>query len=167
MIGRLISRLKMESFQAYKLNAEQKLKVADHLLSTTYSIVKEPKLLISVIENLFQALDLTITGLLEFEKNFRSIGSIGESFESRIELFRRKIMSKYSISHEFIDFVTEIKSTLEQHKKSITEFTKKDKFVISDNEYNLKTLTEEDVKIRLQKAKQYINALFDITKKYS
>lgn len=157
----------MESFQAFKLNAEQKLKVADHLLSTTYSLVKEPKLLVSVIENLFQALDLTITGLLEFEKNFRNVKSYGESFESRLDIFRRKIMTKYDIGQDFTEFVLELKSTLDQHKKSITEFTKKDKFVISDNDYNLKTLTADDVRKRLQKTKHYVETLFSITQKFS
>jgi len=58
----------MDSFQSYKSLAEQKLKVADHLLSTTYSIVKEPKLLVSVIENLYSALEYSISAVLEYEK---------------------------------------------------------------------------------------------------
>jgi hypothetical protein len=157
--------LKMESFQAYKLNAEQKVKIADHLLSTTYNLVKEPKLLISVVENLFLALDLIITGLLEYEKSLKAITSYSENFDSRMDIFRRKIMTKYGVGKDFMDFVLELKAYVDQHKRSSTEFSKKGKFVISDNDFNIKTLSVEDVRKRVTKTRHYIEELYKITKK--
>lgn len=156
----------MEDFESLRLDAEQKLKIADHLLSTTYSLVKEPKLLVSVTENLFHALELTITGLLEYETHFKTLGNYGNTFEAKIDMFRRKIVPKYGISHEFMDFVIELKSTVDEHKKSSVEFAKKEKYIISDNDYNLRTLTADDVKKKVQKTKKYVEELFELTTKF-
>jgi len=153
----------MESFQKLQSQALEKLKVADHLVSTTYSLVKEPKLLVSVIENIFNALDLTMTALLEYEKNFKEIPEY-KTFNEKMDLFRRKIATKYGISNDVLSFIVELKKTLDEHKKSSVEFTKKETFVISDNNYNLTTLKIEDVKKTLLNAKHYVEELFKIIK---
>jgi hypothetical protein len=61
-------------------------------------------------------------------------------------------------------FIIELKKTLDEHKKSSVEFTKKETFVISDNNYNLTTLKIDDVKKTLSKAKHYVEELFTIIK---
>ena len=149
-----------------KAKAEEKLKIADHLISTTYLLVKEPKLLISVIENIFNAFDLTLTALIEYEKELKSISSSQsyKNFDEKLELFRRKIVTKYGINTEILKFITEIKRTLDEHKKSNIEFTKKETFVISDNDYNIIKLEVEDVRKTLTKAKRYIDDLLKIMK---
>jgi len=154
----------MESFQILKSQAEEKLKIADHLISTTYSLVKEPKLLVSVIENIYQALDLAMNALLVYEKNFQSIPSYSNTFEERLEVFKRKIVTKHNISNDIVNFIIEVKHTLDEHKKSSVEFIRKEKFVISDNEYNLHTLSIDDVKKTFSKAKHYTDILFKIIK---
>jgi len=153
----------MESFQKLQSQAQEKLKVADHLVSTTYSLIKEPKLLVSVIENIFNALDLAMTALLEYEKNFKSIPEY-KTFTEKMEVFRRKIATKYNLNHDILSFIVDLKKTLDEHKKSSVEFTKKETFVISDNDYNLTTLKIEDVKKTLTNAKHYVEELFKIIK---
>jgi len=154
----------MDSFQSYKSLAEQKLKVADHLLSTTYSIVKEPKLLVSVIENLYSALEYSISAVLEYEKGLETINNTGTTFESKVEIFRRKVMPRREIRSDLLDFVSELKATIDKHKRSSVEFAKKEKFVISDNDYNLKTLSLDDVKASLTKTKKFMNELFSLAR---
>lgn len=151
------------SHNTIKAQAENKLKIADHLLSTTYTLVKDPKLLVSVIDALYNAMDMSINAILEFEKNFKNIEY---KDHEKIEFFRRKIVTKYALDSEMVDFYTELKSTLETHRKSDVEFTKKEKFVISDKEYNLKTLTYDDVKKKYNSAKSYVSQIFKIIEKY-
>ena len=153
----------MDSLQNLKNQAMEKLGVADHLVSTTYSLVKEPKLLVSVIENIFAALDLTMTALIEYEKNFKAIPNY-DNFETKMELFKRKVATKYNISSDITEFIIDIKKTLDSHKKSNVEFSKKETFVITDNDYNLTTLNVDDVKKILLKAKNQIIELFNLIK---
>ncbi|MGV8151305.1 MAG: hypothetical protein ACP5NV_06280 [Candidatus Woesearchaeota archaeon] len=147
-----------------KAQAENKLKIADHLLSTTFAVIKDPKLLISVIDSLYQAMDYAIDSVVEFEKNFKSLEYHG--WDSKMDIFRRKIVTKYGLDPKIVDFTIDLKSTLEGHRKSGMEFTKKEKFVISDNDYNLKTLTYEDVKKKYVQAKLYVAQIFKIIDKY-
>ncbi len=146
-----------------RAQAENKLKIADHLLSTTFAIVKDPKLLVSVIDALYQAMDIAITAILDFEKNFKTLEF---KEHDKIEFFRRKIITKYGLDPKIVDFYADLKLTLESHRKSGVEFTKKEKFVISDNDYNLKTLTYEDVKKKYTSARSYVEQIFDIIKRY-
>jgi hypothetical protein len=141
-----------------KQQADQKIKVADHLLSTTYSLVKEPKLLVSVMENMHSALELAITAHLEHDKRMK--GLYQETFESKFEIFRRKIATRLGINKDILDFIIDIKGTMEEHKRSSVEFVKKERLVISDNDYNLRTLDAEDVKKKLAKTKKICEELF-------
>lgn len=146
-----------------KSQAENKLKIVDHLLSTTYPVIKDPKLLLSALSSLYQALDLAIDAALVFEKNFKSFQYTPEN---KIDIFRRKILPKYDIDKEMLVFYNELREIIEGHKNSDVEFTKKETFVISDNKYNLKKLTYEDAKSKYSQAKIYIEKIFEIMKKY-
>ena len=149
-------------FETLRNQALEKLNVADHLVGTTYSLVKEPKLLVSVIDNVFQALDLAVTAVLEYERSLKFISNYDKTFEGKMEVFRRKIVTKYGLKSDILDFIVDVKKTLDEHKKSTVEFRKKETYVISDNDYNLTTLKIEDVKKILVKAKHYIEELFKI-----
>ncbi|MGV8140883.1 MAG: hypothetical protein ACP5NW_00415 [Candidatus Woesearchaeota archaeon] len=151
-------------FQTLKVQALEKLKVADHLVGTTYSLVREPKLLVSVVENICQALELTMQALIENEKRFVNIPKYSPDFNSIMELFRRKIATKYGIHSDVTNFIMDMKKTLDSHKKASVEFTKKETFVMSDNSYNLTTLNIDDVKKTLIQARKYVDELFKIIK---
>jgi hypothetical protein len=46
----------MEEFQVLRDKAVEKIKIADHMLFMTYPLVKDPKLLMSILENTFSKL---------------------------------------------------------------------------------------------------------------
>lgn len=157
----------MDDYMTLKKQAEEKLKIADHLLSTTYLVVKEPKLLVSVIENIFRAIDLSIVAVLAYEKHFKNIPNYGQTFEECSEMFRRKIMPKYSLSSEFLEFAQHMKEMVDEYKKTSTAFTKKQTFVIADNDFNVRLLTEPEVKKTLAKAKILITHILAITEQHT
>ena len=140
-------------------SAEQKIQIADHLLNTTYSVVREPKLLVSVIDNIFQAFELLITATLEHEKKLKNITTYDDRFEVKMDIFKRKIITKYSLDNKVSEHIIELKNLLEFHKKTAVEFTKKEKFVITDNDYNLKTISFEEAKKTLEKSKKYFKEI--------
>jgi len=155
----------MESFQTLSSEAHEKLKVADHLVSTTYPLVKEPKLLVSVVEDIFAALDLTMDALLEHEKKLSRMPDYGSSFEAKMDMFRRKIATKYGIGNDVMEFIMDLKKTVDGHKKSNVEFLRKDRFVISDSDYNLTAINIDDAKRLLLKGKHHVEGLLKILDK--
>ena len=60
----------MESFHEYRDQAVKHIKTADHMVSVTYPLVKDPKLLVAVIDNIFLALTNSMTAILHFDRTF-------------------------------------------------------------------------------------------------
>lgn len=152
----------MESVQTFKIHIFEKLNAAEHLIGTTYQLVKEPKLLVSVIDNIYNAMDLTLSALVEHKRSFIDISEYNSSTESRMEFFQKKIMQEYALDASIIGFMSDLKKTLDVHKNSNVEFTKKDTFVMTDDDYNLTTLDEATVTKTLTDAKLYIEKLLII-----
>ena len=82
-------------------------------------------------------------------------------------MFRRKIMPKYSVSSEFLGFAQRMKEMVDEYKKTSTTFAKKQTFVIADNDFNVRLLTEPEVKKTLAKAKTLITQILAITEQHA
>jgi len=146
----------MEKFQELRDAANKKLKLADHILIMTYPLVKDPKLLISVIENLFLAFSYGIGSLLYYERLFKRIPPFSDNFASKFELFKYKCSNRYDIDDEYLKIIQEIKEIIIAHKKSPMEFSRKESFVICDDSYRMKTISAAMVKDYVEKAKLFI-----------
>ena len=141
---------------------DQKTKAADHLLAVTYPVIKEPKLLILVIENVFYALNASIDAILEYENLFKK--EYETKFDEKYTMFKRKIVSKYDIKKETTEFIEKIKKIIDEHKKTAVTFIKKDKLIITDENYNLTKLSPDKCKKILHEAKKHIQILINTVK---
>ena len=47
----------MESYEIARDKAKRHVKIADHMLTQTYPLIQDPKLLIAVMDNIFNAFD--------------------------------------------------------------------------------------------------------------
>ena len=120
------------------------LKSAEHLLSTTFPLLKDPKILLGVLDNIYRAMvrGMNIT-----------IGEEGTFNERFHRLQDQKIESKY------LSLLWDLHELKTMHKKSPMEFQRGSKFIICDTEYNMKTLNAKDLKEHLQKAKHFLSRL--------
>lgn len=147
----------MEKFQAHRDEAIKKLKLADHMLSITYQLVQDPKLLLAVIDNIYKALDNGISSVLEYDRLFKRIPPFPEnSFEGKLSMFRNKCMPRYNIRKEYIDLIKEVQDVISNHKNSPVEFARKDKFVICSDNYKMKTVSIPEIKKYIAQAKLFI-----------
>ena len=145
----------MGSLISFKAQSVEKLKIAEHLLTTTYVLVKEPKLLMSVVENIYFSFDDVISAFIEYEKQFTQLPSFSQSFDSKFDIFKKNIVPKYSISEDVLKFILSIKVIYDIHQKSQVEFTHKEKFIITDENYNTQSLSFENITALMSKAKEY------------
>jgi len=146
----------MEEFQRAKLKAHEKFKIADHMLTQTYPLVKDPKLLVAVIENLFLAITNGMAALLGYERTFKHIPPFVGNFENKFSIFKDKCVPKYKLNKEYINLVTDIKEAVLAHRKSPIEFARKDNFVICSDNYKLKTITIEQIKRYIDLTKNFL-----------
>src|SRR3989338_5812338 len=112
----------MEKYEELMDIARKRVQVADHMLTMTYPLVKDPKLLLAVMENIFLALTNSIGALLHYERIYKRVPPFQDTFASKFNLFQNKCSQRYSIDNEHLMMIQEIKDMILQHKKSPVEF---------------------------------------------
>jgi len=153
----------MEQYQELRELSKKKIKVADHMLTMTYPLVQDSKLLLAVVENIFLALSNAMGSVLYYERLFKMIPPFQEDFSSKFNMFRSRIVDKHKIKQEYIDLIQDIKNIIVEHKKSPVEFSRKDAFVICTSSYNMKVISTDVIKNYLNKAKLFIEEASKIT----
>ncbi len=146
----------MEEFQLASSKAQEKLKLADHMLTQTYPLIKDPKLLVAVMENVFLALTNAMASVLYYERTFKSIPPFVDNFENKFRLFKEKCAPKYDLSKKYADAIAEVKEAVLAHRKSPIEFARKENFVICSDNYKLKTITIEQIKGYIDLTKTFL-----------
>ena len=156
----------MENYQELIQKARLQFETADHLLHVTYPLIKDPKLLIGITTNLFNAVDHSINALLQIDYLYNKTPIFKDSFKSRFNLFRSKTVTKHSILKDHINTVTELREIYDAHKKSPVEFPRGDKFVICNSDFSFQTVTTQDIKRQLKKVDSFLKMTESVIKRY-
>ncbi len=136
----------MEQFQDELAKGRQHLKTADHLISITYPLVKDSRLLLTAAENVFSAAKQLMASLLHYEAAFKRLPRFKEDYDSMIYWFRSRCMPSYNLSRNYHSVMNDLKRLFDDHNKSAVEFSRKDGFVICSDRYNVRKVTLADLK---------------------
>ncbi len=148
----------MEKFQEAREKAIKNIKIADHMLAVTYPLIKDAKLLLTVMDNIFLALANSIAAVLYYEALYKRIPNFEDKFDSKFNLFKTNI-DKLKIDRKFVPFIQDVKNIITEHKKSAVEFRKGDRLVICSDNYSLQVLSEAQVGAYLERAKEFIEVM--------
>jgi hypothetical protein len=146
----------MEEYEELREQARRKISLADHMLTMTYPLVRDTKLLMVVLENIFLSLSYAMGSVLHYERTYKRIPQFTDNFESKYHLFKESCVAKYHIHEDYLKLLKEIKEIIVEHRKSPIEFTRKDSFVICSDSYKIKTVGVEQIKRYISKAKDFI-----------
>ena len=149
----------MEEFQELKKEARERLKNADHLITMTYPLVKDNRLLLAAIDNLLQALELSLASILSYELKYQRVPPFQEDLPSRIRLFSEKVAPRYKIDKNYIKLITDLEEIIKFRKDSPVEFNRGDKYIIASPEFKLREITLPVTKDYLEKAKRFIESM--------
>lgn len=155
----------MTEYLLFREKAIKHLRIADHMLSVTYALVKDTKLLLIVIENIFLAYSNAISALLYFDKKFNDMPRLQEDFDSKFLAFNNYSLPRHNIHKSCINNINDVKSIMLEHKKSPIEFARNEKYVICSDSYKLRTLTINELKGKISKAKVFIQEINNIIDK--
>ena len=145
----------MEKFQEARDKARRNLQIADHMTYMTYSMVKDPKLLVVVMENIFLALTNAMSSVLHYEKFFKRLDPFPENFEAKFLVFQNCAL-KYKIDKSYLGLIREVKDFIYEHKRSSVEFVRKDRFVICTDNYQMKAISVDQIKGYIKQAKGFL-----------
>ncbi len=143
--------------------ALKRIKTADHMLNVMYPSLQEPKILVAVLENIFLGLTYSLTALLHYELNLKRIPKFKDNFESKFRMFRNRICLRYEFDKSFIFLLHNVKELVQKHSSSPVEFSKKEKFIIADDKYNIEELTWEKLNSYLNKSIEFYKRIYKIT----
>lgn len=134
--------------------AARRIRIADHMLTMTYPLVKDPKLLIAVLSNLVKSMESSMNEILTRDNIPHSNTSQG-----RLAAYKQYIARKYNIPAETLRAYEEMCATLTEHKESPVTFRRNEKFVICNEGYKLRTLSPATAKkyVALAKTFQQVN----------
>ncbi len=153
----------MEKFLELRHEAKKKIGVADHILLTSYTLLHDTKLLLSAANTIYKALEASMNSVLEYERLFKRIPPLSVEFESRFIVFK-KVLSKYGVNKKsYFELLRNMREIHVSHQKSPVEFRRKDKFVIANEDYQLKTLDLKILKNYLFEAKVFIEEMSKVT----
>ncbi|MBW2996497.1 hypothetical protein KY332_04320 [Candidatus Woesearchaeota archaeon] len=152
----------MERFQEHRDKAKRNVKIADHMLLVTFPLVKDTKLLLAVIENIFLSYTNAVAAILHFERLYKKIPPFQDTFESKMNMFKERIVIKHGIDKSYLFEIQDIRDSIIQHRKSPVEFKRGDKFVICSENYRIKTISANDIRKYLDKAKVFIEVMDNI-----
>ena len=72
----------MDNIYELKEEALKKLKTADHILTQSYPLVKDTRLLLAVMDNIFLSLTNSMSSLLYQERLLKTIPPFHDNFDS-------------------------------------------------------------------------------------
>ena len=155
----------MEKFQELRDIAKKKITIADHMLSVTYPLLNETKILVSVMENVFLAYTNAMGSLLYYEGMFKRIPPFEDNFESKFNMLKQRCVDKHNMDKKYLLDMQDMKNLLLEHKKSPVEFVRKDRFVICSDKFNMKSISVSDMQRYIKRAKLFIQDTASITSK--
>jgi len=146
----------MGDFEDFKDKAINSFRVAVYVSTDTYPAVKEPKLLLAIVDDLFISMDYLMKAVLskkdvDFDDQFISLF-----------MYFKSAAKEFGFDDEDFDHVFRIHKLIDDHKKSAVEFSRNDKFIICGDNYKLEPIGVEDVKGYIFKSRHLLNRLESI-----
>jgi hypothetical protein len=147
-------------------DANRQVQIADHLLSVTYPMVKDPKLLMSIVEHCRRAVEDAAEAVVEHHvqggeyelPSHVKHGTKHDSIAAFADLLkvRRPAIAQ---GQEAVQLCHDLRLTLQQHKESPTTFIRDEKLVIAGEGFSfLKELSAPELKRSLSILKQFVHA---------
>lgn len=144
--------------------AEHQYDAAFHLLNVTFPLVKDPKLLMGVIQNISASMEHVMDAILAYELQLRLVPNYGDTFQSKFNLFRYKSVRRHDIPSSHITQMMDLNDLIQLHKKCPVEFQRGNKYVLATKDYKLQVVSIKDIKEYLRNAKEFFDRMEQITK---
>ncbi len=150
-------------------DASRQVQIADHLLTVTYPMVKDAKLLMSIVEHLRRAVEDSAEAVVDFHVN-RGEYELPTQATAGQQPGKHDTLAAFSDvmrvrkpnipgALEAMEVCRELTSTLQHFKQAPVSFPRDEKLVIADHEYALKEVSAPALKISLHTVKQFVHAV--------
>jgi hypothetical protein len=145
----------MDLFPELVQKENKSFKTADHFAYVIFPLIKENKILVNINENLYNASSNGIQAFLIHEHL-----PIHKEFRTNLKNFEDNILKKYKFSNDLIKVIKDIIKINEKHESSTIEFSRQEKYVISNNSYsNMDIIDLKTIKTYIVVLRQFLYTL--------
>jgi len=130
--------------------------IADRILTMTYPLVKDEKLLVAVLDNTYLAASGAINAILENQRELKKIPPYHADLDSKMNVLRLKLCNELKINPKDIVFIEELKELVKAQKTSKIEFNRPDKRVFFDGN-EVHSLSKIILEKHIEKTKNLIS----------
>ncbi len=147
--------------------AVQQYQVAVHLLTVTFPLAKEPKLLPGITFNLTSAFECAIETLLVYERKLGLIPAYAEEmdFNQKLKLFKEKCVVRNKIPVKYLHLLSQMQHLQQLHQTCPTEFQRGNKLVMCTSRYEMHTVSIKDIKNYVSETKEFLGMITQIIDK--
>lgn len=154
----------MQEASKYLSEANKLLRTADHLAYVTYPLIKDNKLIISITKSLADAMSKAVDALLYYDKYYKRIMNLPQDFQSRLDIFKTNCAPRYNINTAYLTLIKDLRDIEDASKRAPMEFIRKDKYVIAQDNFKIRTLTYQKVKDYVNLSKGFFEKINSIMK---
>ncbi len=144
--------------------ARKEIEIADHLMFVTFPLVSDIKFLLSITEHVISSSKLALEALLEYERYYKRIEPFPNNFAVMLNAFKTKVYERYQFEDKHLRLLNKLLDLSHFIEKSQMQFRRQEKFILTADPYDIKTLDKETVKRQLGIAKDFIERVEEITR---
>jgi hypothetical protein len=153
-----------EKFLEYIKTAETKIQKVDHMIYITFPLIKDKRLLLTILSELNIILLNILNAILQYDFIYKKI-RLSKNSRENLETFIEFSSKNYNINEKEIKLILELLDLSEKHKKSPFEFIKEEKVVILSDSLNPSIITLEKAKEFLLMEKTILKKVRDTIKR--
>lgn len=146
-----------EKYEESLKKAIKNLQIADHMAYITYPLLKDKRLILKILDEIYEVIIYTINSILQYDYLWKRI-QLYKDAKSNFQTFSEKCTPRCGISHEQVLEILEILLLVEKHRKSSLEFARKDKVVIMTNSLKTSIIDIERIKKYLLASKKLVQS---------
>lgn len=148
----------------YKLiqQAKREIELADHLIYVTYPLIKEAKFLLSIAEHVTRAAELALTSLLAYEREYKRIDPFVNNFAVMIDVFHPEVERRYNFGAEHLHLLKRLAEFKQHSSESVMRFRRKDKYILTTQQYNMQVLDLNKVKRMCEATKNFVEKVREV-----
>lgn len=152
-------------FSLLLADANRQVQIADHLLTVTFPVVNDPKIMLSVMEHCRRALEDAADAVVDYHVSrgeYELPEAIKHGKQDPIAAFTDLVKIRkphIAAADDAIKLCHDLRLTLQQHKEAHTAFKREDKLVIAGEGFSfLKEVTPAELKRSLSTIKAFVHA---------
>ena len=149
----------MEDYKTLIESAYREAKVADYMIYVTSKLVRDKKVLISVLMHLDKSFNNAITAYLTRERMFRRVPPVPSDSQLLVELFFEKCAQNLKVEKELKNVMIKINKAIKAYIGRGMLLERTNKYVFIAPNYELIDLRPNEVKEWIKKNIEFVNLL--------